>query len=87
MFSLGMTIRPDNRELEHVISIALKTAPDYALRNVMSDRGKMNRQIAVQTLTSRVVAALGRYELSREPTPLEQDGGTLPLFPEIGSTR
>ncbi len=79
-------IRPDNRELEHVISIALMTAPDYALRNVMSDRGKMNRQIAVQTLTSRVIAALSRYELSREPTPLETDGGTLPLFPDLART-
>lgn len=75
-------IRPDNDELETVISIALKTAPDYALRGVMSERGKLNRQVAVDTLTQRIVAALGRYELTREPNAREQGAGTLPLFPE-----
>lgn len=86
MFSWGMMIRPDNNELEHVIGIALKTAPDYALRSLISERG-MNRQIAVQSLTARVIAALGRYELCREPTAVEMDCGTLPLFPELAEAR
>ncbi len=52
-------IRPENDELEMVISIALKTAPTYALRNVMTASGKLDRGIAIDTLTARVVAALG----------------------------
>lgn len=76
-------IHPDNDELERVIGIALKTAPAYALRNVMSARGKLDRQVAVQTLTARVVAALRPYEITREPNNYEKDSGTLPLFPEI----
>lgn len=75
-------IRPDNNELEMVISIALKTAPAYALRNVMGPTGKLDRHVAVQALTDRVVAALRHYDLTREPTSHEQDSGMLPLFPE-----
>jgi hypothetical protein len=86
MFHNGrMMIRPDNDELETVISIALKTAPAYALRNAMSARNKLDREIAVKTLTSRVVAALRPYELAREPNAREQGAGTLPLFPEDAS--
>lgn len=77
-----MTIRPDTRELEQVISIALKTAPAYALRGAISPRGKLDRAVAIETLTARVVAALRPYELTREPTSLELGAGTLPLFPE-----
>ena len=77
-----MTIRPDNRELEQVISIALQTAPAYALKNVMTATGKLERQVAVQTLVARVVAALRPYEISREPNSYEEGFGTLPLFPE-----
>lgn len=77
-----MTIRPDNDELEAVISIALKTAPAYALRNAMNARGKLDRQVAVETLTARVVAALRPYELTREPNSNERGAGTLPLFPD-----
>ncbi len=76
-------IRPENDELEMVISIALKTAPKYALRNVMTGSGKLDRGIAIDTLTARVVAALGRYELAREPNSSEKGSGTLPLFPEF----
>lgn len=75
-------IRPDTRELEQVIAIALKTAPAYALRGVMSPRGKLDRAVAIETLTARVVAALRPYDLTREPTALETGAGTLPLFPE-----
>lgn len=72
---------PDNSEIEQAISITLKTAPAYALRNVMSARGKLDRQVAIQTLTARVVAALRPYELTREPNSYERGAGTLPLFP------
>lgn len=76
-----MPIRPDNRELEQVISIALTTAPAYALKNVMSGRDKLDRRVAIDTLTARVVAALRPYELTREPRSHEVGEGTLPLFP------
>ncbi len=77
-----MMIRPETDELQRVIAVAIKTAPNYALRSAMSPRGKLDRQVAVETLTARVVAALGRYELTREPTSLEVGRGTLPLFPD-----
>lgn len=75
-------IRPDTRELEQAISIALATAPNYALRNAFSPTGKLDRQVAIQTLTARVVAALRPYELTREPNAYEIGRGTLPLFPD-----
>jgi hypothetical protein len=87
MFLWGMMIRPDNRELEQVISIALKTAPTYALRNVMTPRGKIDQKVAVETLTARVVAALSRYELTREPDTFEMGAGSLPLFPDDAPAR
>jgi len=75
-------IRPDNAELERIISIAIQTAPAYALRNVMSATGRLDRQVAVETLTARVVAALRPYELTRVPNSYEKGSGTLPLFPD-----
>lgn len=77
-----MMIRPDNDELDMVISIALKTAPAFVIRSIISPHGKLDREVAVQTLTNRVVAALRRYELAREPGPSEIGQGTLPLFPD-----
>lgn len=77
-----MMIRPDTSELEQAISIALITAPNYALRVAFSATGKLNRQVAIQTLTARVVAALRPYELTREPNARELCTGTLPLFPK-----
>lgn len=74
-------IRPDNDELKRVIGIAITTAPNYALRNAMSPRGKLDRDVAVETLTARVVAALRPYEITREPNDYEKGFGTLPLFP------
>ena len=79
-----MLIRPDNTELETAISLALKAAPDYALRNAVSPRGKLDRKVAIETLTARVVAALRPYELTREPNSYERGFGTLPLFPGEG---
>ncbi len=76
-----MMIRPDNDELETVISIALKTAPAYALRNAMNGRDRLDREIAVKTLSSRVVAALRPYELARELNARRDGQWRLPLFP------
>jgi hypothetical protein len=78
-----MMIRAGTDELAHVIAIAITTAPNYALRNAMSPRGKLDRRVAVDTLTERVVAALRPYEITREPNSLERGAGTLPLFPEM----
>ena len=77
-----MTIRPDNSEVALAIAIALKTAPTYALRDALTAAGKLNRQVAIETLTARVIAALRHYELSREPNSREHGSGTLPLFPD-----
>ena len=79
-----MMIRPDNDELRDVIAIALTTAPGYALRDVMTATRKLNRQVAIETLTARVVAALRPYELTCEARSNEVGAGTLPLFPERG---
>lgn len=65
-----------------MISIAIKTAPAYALRNVMTATRALDRKVAIDTLTARVVAALRPYELTREPTSYEKGFGTLPLFPD-----
>ena len=77
-----LTIRPDTKEVELAIAIALKTAPTYALRNAFTPAGKLNRQVAIETLTARVFAALRPYELSREPNSHGHGSGTLPLFPD-----
>ncbi|MGX7952823.1 hypothetical protein ACWPM1_09685 [Tsuneonella sp. HG249] len=77
-----MMIRPDNSELESAINIALKTAPNYAVRNVFSTTGKLDRHVAIETLTARVVEALRPYDITREPRPYEVGLGTLPLFPD-----
>jgi hypothetical protein len=45
MFSQAMMIRPDNAEPERIISIALTTAPHYALRNVMSATGSWTAEL------------------------------------------
>lgn len=73
-------IRPDDRELEIVIDIALKMVPNYALRNVFSPMRKFDRGSAVETQTARVVQALRRYEITREAHAHEVAPGTLPLF-------
>ena len=49
----------------------------------MTATGKLERQVAIQTLTARVVAALRPYEIIREPNSYEKGFGTLPLFPEM----
>lgn len=80
-------IRADTDELEMMVSIALRAAPAYALRTVISPQGKMDRDGAIETLTARVIKALGMYELTRAPMPHEEAVGTLPLFPELTRDR
>ena len=53
-----MMIRPDDDELEMILSIAVKTAPNYAIRNVFSNR-KMDRDIAIATIVQRVFQIIG----------------------------
>ena len=77
-----MMIRPDNEELTRAIEIALSTAQPYALRGVFTPTRALNRQIAIQTLSQRIIAALRRYEITREPLAHEQGDQTLPLFPD-----
>lgn len=47
-----MMIRLETDELEMVISIALKPASAYALRSIVSPRRKLDRQVAIDTLTA-----------------------------------
>ena len=76
-----MMIRLETNELEMVISIALKPASAYALRSIVSLRGKLDRQVAIDTLTAHFVAALRPYELMREPGPSEIGRGDFAAFP------
>ena len=69
-----MLIRPSDDELNHVIGAALGKAETYALRDVLS--------ATVETLTARIVEALGPYEITREAGEAGFDDKTLPLFPE-----
>ncbi len=76
-------IRPDDKELAQAISIALTTAKTYAIRDVFSSSRALNRGIAVDTLTARVMAALRPYEIQREARNEERGDITMPLFPEL----
>ncbi len=77
-----MLIRPSDDELNHVIGAALGKAETYALRDVLSATRAFNRREAVDTLTARIVEALGPYEITREAGEAGFDDKTLPLFPE-----
>ena len=78
-----MMIRPDNKELASAISIALLTAKPYAVRRLFSASRAFDRTVAIDTLTSRVMAALRPYEITREALPHECAVGTMPLFPDL----
>lgn len=71
-------IRASDDEVETMIHIAVVTAPEYALREVMT--GKSARDQAVEIIVQRVFAKLRRYELMRQPKAEECAVGTLPLF-------
>ena len=75
-------IRPDDDELRCAIEIALHTAKPYALRGVFTETHALEREVAVRTLSQRIMAALRRYEITREPNAYEQCDRTLPLFPD-----
>ena len=77
-----MMIRPDNEELSRAIEIALMTAKPYALREVFTATRALDREVAIKTLSQRIVAALRQYEITREPLAHEQGDQTLPLFPD-----
>ncbi|RZP20276.1 MAG: hypothetical protein EVA34_08275 [Erythrobacter sp.] len=78
-----MMIRPDDDELTRVIEIALLTAKTYAIRDVFSATRVLNRRVAVDTLTARVMAALRPYEITREARDTDMIGKALPLFPDF----
>ncbi len=80
MFFGRMRVQVDDNELAIVVEIALRTAPSYALKNLVSPTGKLDRQSAVEALSNRVLSALRRYDLEREAMPSEMARGTLPLF-------
>jgi hypothetical protein len=78
-----MMIRPEQRELEIIIGIALTTARTHLVREVFSPTRRFDRNGAVDTLTARVLQALGRYEISREAHEYEiAPERMLPLFPD-----
>ena len=76
-------IRPDDDELARAIEIALLTAKTYAIRDVFSATRALNRRVAVDTLTARIMAALRPYEIMREARDTDMIGKTLPLFPDF----
>ncbi|TIX50492.1 hypothetical protein [Alteraurantiacibacter aquimixticola] len=76
-----MMIRPEDDEIVAAIQIAVKLAPNYAIRGVFKGQ-KLERKVAIDTITQRVFAALGRYEITREARGHEVCSKTLPLFPE-----
>ena len=65
------------------IEIALLTAKTYAIRDVFSATRALNRRVAVDTLTARIVAALRPYEIMREARDTDLTEKTLPLFPHF----
>ena len=78
-----MMIRANDDELAQAIEIALLTAKTYAIRDVFSATRALNRRIAVDTLTARIVAALRPYEIMREARDTDLAEKTLPLFPHF----
>ncbi len=78
-----MMIRPDDDELARAIEIALLTAKTYAIRDVFSATRALNRRVAIDTLTARIMAALRPYEIMREARDTDIIGNMLPLFPDF----
>ena len=65
-----------------ILDIAISLAPDYAMRKLVLAPQSVDRNAAAEVIRDRVMKALGRYEIMREPLPHEEALGTLPLFPE-----
>jgi len=87
VFSYRMMIRPNDDELRRVIEIPLHTAKPYALRGVFTETRALDREVAVKTLSQRIMASLRRYEIMREPNAYEQGDRTLPLFDDVKEGR
>ena len=79
---MGMMIHATDDELKMILDIAISLAPNYAMRTLVLAPQSVDRNAAAQVITVRVMKALGRYEITREPFPHEEALGTLPLFPE-----
>ena len=75
-------IHATDDELKMILDIAISLAPNYAMRKLVLAPQSVDRNAAAQVITDRVMKALGRYEIMREPFPHEEALGTLPLFPE-----
>lgn len=80
---MRMMIRPYDDELARAIEIALLTGRTYAIRDLFSATRELNRRVAVDTLTTRIMAALRPYEILREPRDADLVENTLPLFPDF----
>jgi len=83
VLAVEMMIRANDDELAQAIEIALLTAKTYAIRDVFSATRALNRRVAVDTLTARIVAALRPYEIMREAGDTDLAEKTLPLFPHF----
>jgi hypothetical protein len=83
VLDVRMMIRANDDELSQAIKIALVTAKAYAIRDVFSATRALNRRVAVETLTARIVAALRPYEIMREARDSDLVEKTLPLFPDF----
>ena len=73
-------IRPDDDELRCAIEIALHTAKPYALRGVFTETHALEREVAVRTLSQRIMAALRRYEITRGAECLRAGRSNLTTF-------
>lgn len=71
----------DQREIEISVHVAVTTAPNYVLREVF-ERSRFDRSHAVAVIVQRVLHALRRYDLMREPKAEETAPVKLPLFPD-----
>ena len=80
-----MRVQVDDNELAMVVEIALRTAPSYALKNLVSPTGKLDRQSAVEALSNRILSALVQFQNERlqcctEPLTLIRFHGPLTKF-------
>ncbi|MBA4308491.1 MAG: hypothetical protein C0429_17325 [Sphingopyxis sp.] len=77
-----MMIQPADDELKMMIDIAINLAPNYAIRRLILPSNAIDRRLAVEVLTDRIIKALARYQIMREALAHEEAIGTLPLFPD-----
>lgn len=75
-------IHATDDELKMILDIAISLAPNYAMRKLVLASQSVDRNAAVEVIRDRVMKALGRYDIMREPLPHEDALGPLPLFPD-----